>query len=284
MNKKNDLKSVYIDDDYEEWCENYEPDVFELCDVQDRQHLKLGEFEEIYDPGCGKMMNVDHIRKFYGNEIYEQLRKELKQSRSASSHWGKKQVSKPLFKKMKKKVAEKTPDQVKSKGNDTKMRIKPASGENEAQEKYSPGKTEARHQIQPDDYYFMKTRRGMIRNEKYRDLFKGPHTVYECLWANIVRHGWKDSEDYPIKEKYYDKGYLVYSTSISKIAEKCGMAKATVDKYLKQFANAGVLRIEHLPAPKGKKRGQSVFVLGEWKTVNGKPAEVFYREQVFMSE
>ena len=77
---------------------------------------------------------------------------------------------------------------------------------------------------------------------------------------------------------------MAYSTSISEIAKQCGMSKSTVAKFLKQFEEAGVIRIEHLK-PKGKKRGQSVFIMGEWsRDNNGKPVEILYRDQVYLSE
>ena len=145
-------------------------------------------------------------------------------------------------------------------------------------------KQNLQREMQPGDDHFLKIRRGLIRNENYRKLFKGPETVYGWLWKGIVRHGWKDTVGYPIKEKYFDKWLLAYSTSISEIAKQCEMSPSTVAKYLKQFEEAGVIRIEHLK-PKGKKRGQSVFIMGEWsRDNNGKPVEILYRDQVYLSE
>ena len=88
---------------------------------------------------------------------------------------------------------------------------------------------------QKGDDYFLKTERGIIRNKTYRDLFKGPGVVYEWLWANVVRSQWQDSEDYPIKRLYYDKGYLAYCSSYSQIGKDCGMSKDTVYRCIKKF-------------------------------------------------
>ena len=129
----------------------------------------------------------------------------------------------------------------------------------------------------------MITERGVIRNRSYRELFKGPGTVYDWIWANLVRSEWIDTKGYPIKEKYYDKGLLAYCSTPGKIGKDCGMSKNTVKKYINEFEKAGIIKVEYL-VPKDKKSGQSVYILGEWKKVNGKVVERYYRDEVFLSE
>lgn len=274
-----------------EKTEKERKDIYEVCDVQDRQLFKIGEFEEIYDPGFGKMMATGHIQRYYGNDILKRLKKEQKESLSSECTREKNHVSPGLYREMKQIIAKKTSDSEKKKKEliSKAKKLENIPMERETTKRISDyqrpqeQKASVPQKSLPGDVYFLKTHRGMIRNEGYRELFKGPHLVYEWLWANIARHGWKDTEEYPIKAKYYDKGYLAYSTSISEIARQCGMSKATVHKYIQSFVEAGVVVVEHLQ-PQGKKRGQSVFILGEWK-INpgtGKPEETYYRETIFM--
>lgn len=266
-------------------------DIYKTYDVHERQLFKIGEFEEIYDPGFGKMMTTGNIQKYYGNNILKRLKKEQKESLSSECTRDKNHVSPGLYREMKQIVAKKTADSEKKKKEllsearkleDIPLEREANKGTSDYQRPQEQ-KASVPQKSLPGDVYFLKTHRGMIRNEGYRELFKGPHLVYEWLWANIARHGWKDTEGYPIKAKYFDNGYLAYSTSISEIAKQCGMSKATVNKYIQSFVEAEVLVVDHLK-PQGKKRGQSVFILGEWK-INpgtGKPEETYYRETIFM--
>ena len=76
---------------------------------------------------------------------------------------------------------------------------------------------------------------------------------------------------------------MAYCSTPQKIADECGIVKNTVIKYLEEFKKAGIIKVEHL-VPKDGKRGQSVFILGEWKEVDGEPVERFYRNEIFLSE
>ncbi len=252
--------------------------ITEQLDPYQRSIMKVGDCKEIYDPGFGKMVTVSHIAKFYGKDILRRLKKEQKESLHPEAKRGKNHVSPELYRKMKKIHEFKRPQK---KSKETIPREPKSVVVNKSEPKLPTENLQRK--MQPGDEYFLQNRRGMIRNDKYRELFKGPSTVYEWLWANIARHGWKDTDDYPIKAKYFDNGFLAYSASISEVGKKCGMSKATAGKYIKQFEKAGVLRIEYLK-PKGKKRGQSVFILGEWETINGEPKETFYRNQIYLSE
>ena len=126
----------------------------------------------------------------------------------------------------------------------------------------------------------MKTERGLVRNESYRAIFKGPGLVYEWLWANIVREQWKDCEAYPIKKNYFDNGYLAYCSTYGEIAKACGISKNTVHKYIKIFEQAGIVRTEPI-VPEGKSQGQTVFILGRWEMRDGKRIETYFRDSVF---
>ena len=131
--------------------------------------------------------------------------------------------------------------------------------------------------------YFMITERWVIRNKSYRELFKGRSIVYEWLWANLVRDTWIDTKGYPIKEKYYDRGLLAYCSSPEKIGNVCGgMSKNTVEKYIKKFEEAGIIKVDYL-VREGNEQGQRVYILGEWKKVNGEIIERYYRDEVFLS-
>jgi len=131
------------------------------------------------------------------------------------------------------------------------------------------------------DDFFMKLERGIFRNPKFRKLFKGGmFSVYAWLWSNIVRKGWKDKEGYPIKKNYYDKGLLAYSASLSKIARDCFLDKDTVKTYLDTMQEKGIIKIEYI-TPVGKKRGQGVYILGEWQNTEVKIEEKLYLNKVF---
>jgi len=269
-----------LDQMFEDILKDPKRRITEQLDPNQRSKMKVGEYEEIYDPGFGKMTSVGNIAKFYGKDILRRLKKEQKESLAPGSKRKKNHVSPELYKEIKKIREIKRPQKKSKKFNS----IKSESFESEVIHKPKPKKIKQKlhRKLRPDEDYFLPNRRYMIRNKDYLELFKGPSTVYEWIWANIARHGWKDKKGYPIKEKYFDNGFLVYSASLSEIGKQCGgMSKATVGKYIKQFEEAGVLKVEYLQ-PKGKKRGQSVFILGEWETINGQPREMLYRDQVYL--
>jgi hypothetical protein len=150
------------------------------------------------------------------------------------------------------------------------------------EDKEKPKVKVIRRERQKGDDYFLLLERGIVRNETYRKLFKGPGLVYEVLWANIVRDQWRDSKAYPIKEKYYDNGYLAYCSTYGKIAKECGMSRNTVISYINAFKDAGIIELKwHYPP--GKKQGQTVFILGTWTKVKGKIVESYFRDSVFIT-
>jgi len=139
-----------------------------------------------------------------------------------------------------------------------------------------------------NDDYFLKITRGVVRNDIYRIIFaaRGRSVVYEYLWANIVRNGWKDKPGYPLKEKYYDKGLLVHSSSYSKIGEKCFLDKNTVNIILHEFHALSIIELVFLES-KGYRNGQFVAILGTWtKEYNALKSkeeviETYFRDEVF---
>jgi hypothetical protein len=252
-------------------------DIFDDLDAGDRGQSNIGEYQRIYDPVPDRVSSLAFIRNFYGKEILMRLRKELKECKKPSSPEAKVFISPELHRDMRKIYEKKRPP---DKSTPIKSKIIELTTEKNSCLEPPLKITEKMRVNDPDEKYFLKTKRKLPRNKKYRKVFKGPSTVWEWLWSNIIRKGWNDTEGYPLKEKFFDNGFLVCSYSISKIAEECEMSKSTVSKFLKIFEEAGVIRIEYLK-PKGKKRGQSVFILGEWKNIDGEYEEILYRDGAF---
>jgi hypothetical protein len=243
----------------------------------------LKEAEESYskipmfDFGLGKMSNHQAIADFYGTKIVRQIEEEIEYS---YNHGDVKtgQISKKLWQKMKDIRSGKLPKENLQYEN----KSAPDIGKPKLHTDKKPTIKITQRQRQKGDDYFLTLERGVIRNASYRELFKGPGIVYEWLWANIVRDQWKDSKAYPIREKYYNSGYLAYCSTYGKIAGDCGMSKNTVHRYIQSFEQAGIIKTESY-VPVGKKLGQTVFILGTWKTVDGERVESYYRDRAFIT-
>ena len=246
---------------------------------------------DMFDYGTGKMSNQQAIADFYGWAIVKKIQHEIEYS---YEHKLKDQkpghISKQLWQQMKDIRAGRLPkaDTVKYENQckpKTEKPILPPDKKSEPTKSKSKKKPEIKiekRERQKGDDYFLPLERGIIRNETYRKLFKGPGVVYEWLWVNIVRDQWRDSKAYPIKEKYYDKGYLAYCSTYRKIAKDCGMSKNTVHAYIMNFEKAGIVKTKsHIPD--GKTQEQTVFILGTWKKVNGEIVESYFRESVFIT-
>ena len=145
---------------------------------------------------------------------------------------------------------------------------------------------------QDGDHYYFIIERGLIRNPFYMELFsvKGADSVYKHLWANLVRKGMY-SDKYNLIEDYYEKGFLAYSTSIKKIAEKCFLSVNSAMNIIRVFDKLGIVKIEKAPIEKGNKEPQNIYVLGTWKMTKDlyapfedKPKETFYINRVFLSD
>jgi hypothetical protein len=246
----------------------------------------------MYDYGLGKKSNQQDIADFYGWAIVKQILNEIDESYENKLHDREPgQISRKLWQRMKDIRAGRLPkaEPIKYKNHIKPKPVQsihlPDNNKDTAEppkEKKKPFKVQKR-QRQKGDNYFLTIERGIIRNESYRKIFKGPSVVYEWLWANIVRDQWRDSKTYPIKEKYHDKGFLAYCSTYGKIAKECTMSKNTVHAYIKSFEDAGIIRTESY-VPEGKKQGQTVFILGTWKSVNGDRVESYYRDHVFITQ
>jgi hypothetical protein len=110
-------------------------------------------------------------------------------------------------------------------------------------------------------------------NEKYKKTFKGPKTVYDFLWANIVR-GNMINDKLHIKRRYYDKGMLACSFPIRVIADKCFMSPTTVKNYIVDLQRAGFIKIDKVKID--EHRSQNVYVLGTWHYLEGVESEYLY--------
>ena len=249
----------------------------------------------MYDFGLGQKSNEQAITDFYGSDMVRRIRKEIEESYDMPNHVRKTgQISqklwqelrdiragkKPRAKSLKK---EQAPQQCFSREqNNSEVVSKPIPEPNSKKIEVT------QRERQPGDDYFMTIERGIIRNKSYRELFKGPSIVYEWIWANVVRGQWIDTNGYPIKEKYYDNGLLAFCSSYRQIAKDCGLHKNKVKEYIDNFKDAGVIKVEHL-VPQGKKRGQSVFIIGTWhlgKDENGKEKvfENYFVDDVFLTK
>ena len=247
----------------------------------------------MYDFGLGKMSNEQAMLDFYGFKIVQRIWREIREANNLPDHDREVgQISTKLWQELRDIRAGRIPNpksasKKKSAGNNN---ADPQNNDDKISESSTkPKKKESepveivQRERQKGDDYYMKRERGVIRNRSYRELLKGPGTVYEWIWANLVRSEWIDTKGYPIKEKYFDKGLLAYCSSYRKIAKECGLHKNKVQEYIDDFKEAGIIKVEHL-IPEGKKRGQSVFILGEWKEVNGKAVERYYIAEIFLSE
>ena len=247
----------------------------------------------MYDFGLGKMSNEQAMLDFYGFKIVQRIWREISEANNLPNHVREVgQISTKLWQELKDVRAGRIPNPklATKKKNAGKRTADPSNSDEKKSEsstqpkKKEPKKVEVvQRERQKGDDYYMRRERGVIRNKSYRELLKGPGTVYEWIWANLVRSEWIDTKGYPIKEKYYDKGLLAYCSSYRKIAKECGLHKNKVQEYIDDFKEAGIIKVEHL-IPEGKKRGQSVFILGEWKEVNGKAIERYFIDEIFLSE
>jgi hypothetical protein len=242
-------------------------------DDSEKKELKIDEYEELYDPGLGKWSTAKDIRAFYGRDILNRVRDELYDNLIEKSGRPIGKLSKQLYHEMKCLREGTRPQKI----NHDKP--KPATKSPVPKAKTSLKGNQAKRNPH-DEKYFMKKRRGMIRNPRYREVFCGPEVIYDWLWQSIARHQWKDTQGYPLKEKYYDKGFLACTMSFRHIAENCGMSKNTVKKHIEIFEAEEIIKI-HQWVPEGKKRGQNIYILGEWKDINGDYQEIYYRDQVY---
>jgi len=248
----------------------------------------------MYDFGLGQMSNELKMLDFYGLDIVQKIRREISEANNMPNHVREiGQISTKLWQELRDIRAGRIPNpksSSKKKIAGKRIADHSNSGEKNSESSTKPKKKESKpieivqRERQKGDDYFMITERGVIRNKSYRELFQGRGIVYEWIWANLVRSEWIDTKGYPIKEKYYDRGLLAYCSTPGKIGRDCGgMSKNTVEKYLDAFEEAGIIKVDYI-VREGNVQGQRVYILGEWKKVNGEIIERFYRDEVFLSE
>ena len=276
------------------WKEENPPEPLSLEQMIEESRQAYSEIP-MFDYGTGKRSNRQAMADFYGWAIVDQILHEIEYSYEHKLDDRKSgQISKQLWQRIKDIRAGILPKVERKKIEDQCKHLRPQSEapacenkttsepETKPEEKEKPKIEIVKRERQKGDDYFLPLERGIIRNETYRKLFKGPGAVYEWLWANIVRGQWRDSKAYPIKEKYYDKGYLAYCSTYRKIAKDCSMSKNTVKNYVTDFVDAGII-ITKTYVPNGKTQGQTVFILGTWKKVNGEIVESYFRDSVFIT-
>jgi len=232
----------------------------------------------LYDFGLGKKSNHQAVMDFYGYELYRQILEELEESYDCPPEKRKcGQISKELWQELRDIRAGRKPNpnqKAKAKSSASKAVGKTLNN--------NPVEIKQR-QRQAGDDYCLQTERGLVRNQSYRKLFKGPGLVYEVIWSNLIRKGWRDTEEYPIRKKYHDeRKLLVYCTSFRKLAEQCGMSVNTAIKIVQSFIDAGILKIENF-CPAGKTQSSIILILGYWTGSKENYREHLYRDEVFLS-
>ena len=247
----------------------------------------------MYDFGLGKMSSQQSIADFYGWPMFHRIREEIEESYDLPNDVRKTgQISQKLWQQLKDIRAGRKPRPISPEKRRTHGKGFPIEQDTSAKvvveirapNHEQPEKIEViQRQRQPGDDYFMTIERGVIRNRSYRELFKGPSTLYQWIWANVVRSGWTDTKGYPIKAEYYDRGFLAYCSSYRQLARDCGLHKNKVKKFIDLFVEAGIMRVEHL-VPKGKKRGQSVFIIGTWHVKKDKKGKDQLAEEYFIDD
>jgi len=276
----------FDEDAYEkEWLEKQLENLKNNWDQEIQDSKDCYSEIEMYDFGLGKMSNEQAMADFYGWEIVRKIRKEIEESHNLPDDVRQVgQISKKLWQELRDIRAGRKAPSKKIVGE-----IKPVVDSRQkaaSKPRLRPKAIEVQKKNQnAGDHYFLKTNRGLVRNETYRAVFakKGRSIVYEWLWANIVRKGWVDKPGYPIKERYYGKGYLAHCSSFRKVAKKCWLDKGTVAAILHEFNDLGIIKLEFLNVD-GKKQRQFVAVLGKWTKDNrGQIQETMYRDQMFLS-
>jgi len=129
-----------------------------------------------------------------------------------------------------------------------------------------------------NEYEIYRTKKRLIMKEEYRKLFNNSTTLYQFLLANVVR-GDMLCDIFDIKRKYYDKGFLACSLSLRILSKKCFISRRKVNEYIKDLAEAGVIKIEKVKLD--KYQIQNIYTLGTWQFIEGKKSERLYLDEVF---
>jgi len=245
----------------------------------------------LFDFGLGEMSNQYDIKQFYGRDLFKRIDREIDESYECPSDGRETgQITQELWKLLRdirasrKSIPEAKPEKKISKSRpDESEKTSPTIATVKPKPKIQKTIQVEQRQRQSGDDYKHFTERGLIRNESYVELFKGPGIVYEKIWANLVRKGWHDTDDYPIRKLYHDdQKLLVYCTSWRHLARQCKMSVNTVINIVKKFEDAGIVKTESF-TPAGKKQEQTVFILGYWTGSGKSYDEHFYRDEKLLT-
>jgi hypothetical protein len=102
-----------------------------------------------------------------------------------------------------------------------------------------------------------------------------PLVMYLKMRCGIIREGWVDHPNYPLKEKFYDNGFLVMTMSSRQMAEEFNMNRNTVRKYLNKMKEVGWIKIAPLKLP-NRTEPQNVYIFGTWREIEEKVEEAYY--------
>ena len=175
-----DESDAQLDKDYE----NYD------WEKEEQEILERASQIPMYDFGLGQMSNERDMVDFYGSKIVSRINAEIREScdlPDRDREVG--QISKDLWKELRDIRAGKRPcptsvgkenTEEHSSANQNSGNIK-SEAIAKSKDQDAPKIIVVQRERQPGDDYFISTERGLIRNETYRELFKGPGVVYEWL-------------------------------------------------------------------------------------------------------
>ena len=125
--------------------------------------------------------------------------------------------------------------------------------------------------------YEQRIPKSVIVSKQYKNVFKSPRTVYDFLWANIVR-GNMNNDKLNIKGSYYDRGKLACSFPLRIIAENCFMNIHTAERYIEILKESGFIKVDNLKID--DHRTQNVYILGWWCAEAGSIKEHLFLQDV----
>lgn len=106
---------------------------------------------------------------------------------------------------------------------------------------------------------------------------RGGDIIYGHLVSLIIREGWDDHKGFPLKEKFHKQGYLVCCIATRRLIKITTYSNRTVQECLKEMEALGHIykNNEHTL------KGQTVYILGTWKTVKNSKGEDVTVEELF---
>lgn len=111
----------------------------------------------------------------------------------------------------------------------------------------------------------------------------GGFWVYKILHKSIVRNSWRDTKEFPLKEKYYDNNYLVCCFSVRQLCKMTGFGSRKIQQLLKDMEEVGwIIKDNQFTF-----RGQNVYILGKWSRIFRKVDNniiTLYQENLFYNE